>query len=437
MSQCSKTQIGSGACFGKLCKKQDSSSNNSLLLDVAAAAPPTSKMSSTKSANTSKKSNKKTNTSRNTKTNTSRNTVKTGLAPHGARASKQAGVTSALGAGGPLSSNGGKLTTYDTQINALTYNICWGCMSANEKSKFDATARALALKCQADKTATGDNKCATNITNNIYNAFKYNTTSTDMDILALQESTNWRLIYDSLKATEYNYLGYIHHLTDTGTGAVAELCTMYNKHKFKLLSVITGDACKGRPYQIIRFMWIAMQRELIVINIHNTHGNCNKHLTDILNNNSVQQKFTKFTDGNLDAGLLNPALKPVDKPPKPHAIPPYIIFMGDTNDHGSINLWDRRINGGTGFVPLQEYKQKVSNQSERPPVASCCIPSGGSHGLRESVGNDRLYGDYVLISDNLKYNIQNIVPSSHINHNATKHPASDHLPVLSVISASD
>jgi exonuclease III len=52
--------------------------------------------------------------------------------------------------------------------------------------------------------------------------------------------------------------------------------------------------------------------------------------------------------------------------------------------------------------------------------------------LRKSKSNDKNYGDYILINDNLKYIVENIVPVSFV-YNAKKTPTSDHLPVMSIL----
>ena len=106
--------------------------------------------------------------------------------------------------------------------------------------------------------------------------------------------------------------------------------------------------------------------------------------------------------------------------------------MGDTNDHGYFKLW-------RGFKPLTGISgsdSNVSNQCRKPPIKSCCAPVGNSSKIRTSPNNeDFAYGDYILASDNLRFVVNNIIPQKGINHDAALYPASDHLPVLSILSA--
>ena len=338
------------------------------------------------------------------------------------------------------------------EINVMTYNLCWGCMSANDKSQFDRTAEYLAVKCQRVRDQTKQHQCANNITQNIIAAFDKNTRTGTCDILALQEATNWRLIYDGLKNSKkkrwFTDCGYIHHQTKTETGAFAELCTLYNRNKFILKSAALGDIGNGRPFQIIRLWWREFDRELIVINLHNSHHGSAAVIYQALNATDRQKIITKISapfcvDGGIitepdnthriskigrtlksKARLSNNSDSSSDKEP-------FIIFLGDTNDHGKFKLW-------RGFNPLSEYpgsEGKVSNQSNKPPVKSCCAPVGNSSRIRTNPNQeDFAYGDYILATPNLRFLKNNIIPTQGINHDASLYPASDHLPVLSILT---
>lgn len=339
------------------------------------------------------------------------------------------------------------------EINILTYNLCWGCMTANDKSKFDRTAEYLAVKCQHALLTSKQHQCATNIINNIALAFAKNTRSGKCDILAMQEATNWRLVYDGLKAHKLSTraglaeLGYIHHLTRTETGALAELCTLYNRTRFQLKSVVIGDIGNGRPFQIIRLWCRVLRQELIVINIHNSHHGSANIIQAALNNTSAQKLFTISpsndpSNGCLDAGIWEPSTTPstTDLVMLRHNMQTtkkskLILFMGDTNDHGRFKLW-------RGFIPFPMMQcagdkpnyLKVSTQSRIPPAKSCCAPVGNSANIRTGLQDqDFTYGDYILASDNLKFLVNNKIPTVGINHDATYYPASDHLPVLATV----
>jgi hypothetical protein len=336
------------------------------------------------------------------------------------------------------------------EINVLTYNLCWGCMSANEKSQYDRTAEYLALKCQRVHQQTGQHQCANNIINNIAMAFMENTNTGICDILALQEATNWQLVYDGLRkhtnAGRHGFanLGYINHLTRTDTGALAEMCTLYNRNRFRLTQVSTGDIGNGRPFQIIRLWWLEYHRELVIINIHNSHHGSANVIQSALGNPDTHNIFTNIPpNGCLDAGIWVPTRSSTrgNIPSSQNTIgtKTLILFMGDTNDHGNFKLWH-------GFQPLTtvlglsntktttSQLGKVSSQSRKPPVSSCCAPVSKSPHLRTRVNKeDFTYGDYILASDNLKYLKNNIIPTCGLNHNATLYPASDHLPILAII----
>jgi len=322
-------------------------------------------------------------------------------------------------------------------INALTYNTCWGCMSSNDKSKNDITAKALAEHCANEANKHKQNICATNIAKNIYNAFMSNTGTKEIDILGLQEATNWHLIKTYLETNGITNLGVIHHITKTAKGANAELCTMYNKNKFELQSVHLGDIGisnktdndKGRPFQIIHFHIKSNKRDLIVINIHNKHQISKEDLSAILSD-TKNQEFIRMPHNDITYKMFENGEGSQNNLRISDA-EPYIIFMGDTNDINTAEFWK-------GYFPLSEELQVwgVSSQGKKPEN-SCCIPTSGTKKLREKVGSDTSVGDYVLISDNLQYVKNNVIPTTNINHNANQYPASDHLPVLSIITPMD
>ena len=189
--------------------------------------------------------------------------------------------------------------------------------------------------------------------------------------------------------------------------------------------------------------------------MHNSHRGSANVIQSALSNNRAHKIFTKFTkDGCLNAGIYESGGKLSASSTNPTSIdnhssksfkktihktqqamskgiPPYILFMGDTNDHGNFKLW-------RGFVPITNITPgnhgKVSSQSSVHPSKSCCAPIGNLSNLRTSATNeDSMYGDYILTSNNFKYLVNNKIPTVGINHNATYYPASDHLPVLSTV----
>ena len=61
-------------------------------------------------------------------------------------------------------------------MKILSWNICWGCMAADESSEYDLTAAKLAVVCQENKVA-GKPTCLFNVVDFIKKS--------DYDLIAL------------------------------------------------------------------------------------------------------------------------------------------------------------------------------------------------------------------------------------------------------------
>ena len=115
-------------------------------------------------------------------------------------------------------------------IQVLTWNVCWGCMSSNDQSQFDITAKALALKCKELKEKE-NNICLKNVVELI--------NAKDYDIIGLQEVVNW----DEMIIKSPNNLGKMRYILNSiKIGNVnTNLITFINTTKFDILGVQCGN----------------------------------------------------------------------------------------------------------------------------------------------------------------------------------------------------
>lgn len=106
---------------------------------------------------------------------------------------------------------------------------------------------------------------------------------------------------------------------------------------------------------------------------------------------------------------------------------------------------DININSDKFFKPLTDLgiTNSVSSKAQKPP-RSCCVGKRNLRGYAKdtyqrittpendfSKDTDDRIGDYILISNNLMYETNNVIPD--FEKNAKTFPTSDHLPVVSVI----
>ena len=117
----------------------------------------------------------------------------------------------------------------------------------------------------------------------------------------------------------------------------------------------------------------------------------------------------------------------------------------DAERNGEEDQALKDINSDKFFKPLTDLgiTTSVSSKSQKPP-RSCCVGKRNLRGYAQdtyqrittpkndfSKDTDDRIGDYILISNNLMYDTNNVIPD--FEKNAKIFPTSDHLPVVSVI----
>ena len=283
-----------------------------------------------------------------------------------------------------------KINLPDLKIKLLTWNICWECSDSSEKSIHNK----LGKRCYEHKKLTNKNICLENIINAI--------NSDNFDIIGLQEAKNWKFIYESLRNRAL--MGYIHHYVVLDNGNKADLVTFYNKERFLILAVQTGDIVpgNGRPYHIIFAHDLVINKKCVIINLHNGHDIPKKDLEDILDLDNECVMLNNSKDKNFEN--LNENIK-TDFLMFENA---YILCFGDFNGyHENLNVL---FNGLSINLSLQNIK----------PHKTCCYDVAAHQGDYESIN------DYVLISDNLHFINQEILDYNEMS--------SDHKPVTSIIN---
>ena len=329
-------------------------------------------------------------------------------------------------------------------MNILTWNICFGCMSADANSINDGTALVLAQRCQAERTRSGEHVCLNNIVKHII------TSPEEFDFICLQEATNWNTIISLLRQQTFlgvqnkyynldgtNKIGYVHNKvpvnpTNPG-GPFADIITIYNKDKYRLHSAKGGNIgiSDGRPYIIAFFENKINNDKIIIINLHNKHNNNKTSLTDFLSYNlnrryvnpdinniyEVQDISDNQTD-NTEYILTN------DNNFK-------VIMAGDFNDAYGVNFWNGIEPFKTVDFLLDNSKLKnIMVKSTIIPQNSCCT---GEYNIRvDGVISDTLKGDYILVDQaQFEYENENIIPV--VGSSFYRDLTSDHLPVFSKI----
>ena len=308
------------------------------------------------------------------------------------------------------------------ELNILCWNICWGCMSSNDKSKHDSTAKTLAQQCYNLRIDDSSNKniCLSNVVELI--------DKKNYDFIGLQEATKWQEIYNDISYKDN--LGYVHHYIMNDKNAKIELATFYNKKQFKVLAVKTGNLNTTndvRPYHIIFLQNNTVQPEdnYILINLHNGHGIPKNDLETKLSKD-INNAYNNFTTQDENKYTFSPNTKEYDITGIINDKIFKIIVMGDFNDHGNHEYWK-------GLQPFKNtnfdnLKNIIVKSTETPPL-TCCT---GNTTLRsKSSNNDTLYGDYILINDKLSYQVKMKIPD---DYDADKY-TSDHLPIETTLKS--
>ena len=302
-------------------------------------------------------------------------------------------------------------------IVVLSYNICFGCMTHN---KADFTGKLVVDKCigKSPSLSPADRPCMRNLINFISNDIpqEMGFLSNAYDIIGFQEASGWDNI---IRAPYFNdlisnrRLAYVH-----GKSGPEDMITFYNLHRFHLDAVKFGHIHHpGRPYMILFLRDKSNGSSYIVINIHNSHSIQKNDLERELSNNIRNGVVIQIENNN------NIELQPTQDIShfivgKEHRI----IFLGDTNENipqGNGVYWNKNFKpfSQTGIPEINNITVTCAN-----PPRTCCEPNG------------YLYiGDYVLISNNMTFRSDNIVPQC-VTTRKDSHPVSDHFPVVSIIN---
>ena len=331
-----------------------------------------------------------------------------------------------------MASMAGSTKDTDDRIVAMTYNVCYSLMSnpvnfGNIQKVFNDASREFG----------------------------------HLDLVGIQEPSNnwWNLISTSpaLKSLSFIHTREAHE----------HMVSLYNHLKFTLDAFIPSDIRlkgktnpQGRPSHILFLTHNLTGKKYIFINIHNGHGGDYKHLEEELSrkvdtkgNDPAHRVIIPIPGENNYHGEKNDQNDPKPIIPynpnlpfnnkQPNYIPKLkntsvdysftiasntyeIIFMGDTN-FPNVNIWQKSLE----FKPLRYMGINigVSADNTQPPNT---LHPGGDVSPSRNIGDYSQIGDYVLISDKLKYDINNAIPSN-FNPRITTFPTSDHLPVVSVI----
>ena len=294
------------------------------------------------------------------------------------------------------------------QIVAMTYNVCFGCMLGSKGSTNytrDGTALYIATHCYHNRN------CLNNIKTTFDNVLS-NSKYGSLDLVGIQEASKWQDIIEAIS---------LKNLICISSREINEdMVSLYNPTKFTLDYVTSGNTKPGdgRPGQILLLTEKTTNEKYMFINVHFAHLQTKKQLEDSLDK-IIKGLYVQGTGTNLDLVSTKGSITLDDKTIKSYN---KVIFMGDTNDHGTVNLWKGfKINGET-------------TKSIKPPN-TCCVPESGKNYLRGTGGlNDSKLGDYILINDKLNFITNNEVPMG-FNTNGSVFPTSDHLPVVAVINS--
>lgn len=275
-------------------------------------------------------------------------------------------------------------------IKILSYNIFWRAMVNSETAAgiTEDDAKNKVQLCKTDPSDKAVTVCLSNVVKLINNNGPY-------DFVGLQEATNWKLIQErssDLQNISMNTCSIKFGDPILNTTYKENMVTFYNK-KYILdsdINTIKGflqDA--GRPFIILFF-----NNNLCVINMHSGHHALNSK--EYKNNGDLNDLFTIY---------LPKFINKFDQPEIYKKINTYdLIVMGDMNNHlpKTVIVGDNR---------------KLFNVNKIP---TCCDKSL----LNSRMG--RSYDHILSTYKNIKYE-KNITKNMDV-------PASDHLPVIAIIT---
>jgi len=273
-------------------------------------------------------------------------------------------------------------------IKILTWNISWGCMTANQNSHHDLTAQALATHCYQLKQEHREPVCLQNVSSLIDHQKKKH------NLITLQEASNWKILMKN--SHRLSKMKYVHSKSDS-----SEIITFYDPDMFNLLEVSNGEIEAGRPCHLL-LLESRSNLKVIVINVHNSKG---------------------YSYSPLELGLSKLITPRIQQRLPQSNKNIHVIIAGDFNDHGYSNYWKKTY----PFKQLKNNLKKmtVSTKRKKPPL-SCCV---GKEDLNHCRLTDySLYGDYILVSPSFKVSQNNHIHPG-FNFDCLQHPTSDHLPI--------
>jgi len=306
----------------------------------------------------------------------------------------------------------------DDKILAMSYNICWGCVTPDTR---DSTGRPLAQICINETQGITQSICLTNVAK-VFDEVQ-NEVGQQLDLVGTQESAKWNELI--MKSAALLTMNYVHHRTTTYAGFDIEFLSLYNGKKFTLDALKYGNLDStnrdGRPYHILFLTHKRTQNKYIFINIHSGHHFGATELSKVLSQNINMVYKTKQDNSNITihSHLYEQYKQTYDFATELLKNDYSIIFMGDTNDHDNTNLWE-------GFTPFNEpynINKNLSSKGIKPPKTYCDTKLTNTH---------ELVGDYILIDDGLEFNINNTIPLYSLKN--IKTPSSDHLPIYAIIN---
>jgi len=307
-------------------------------------------------------------------------------------------------------------------IRVLTWNVSFGAMTGLD---LDRTSKPLPEKCRSKLITDDKGLSVTQCLMNVVETIDRSAISKPYDFIALQEASNWDIIFSKSKELQ-RMRGYVHHLAN-----FEDMATFYDKQKYTLIAVKVGNLVpgNGRPYQILFLQNKLDNNYYIFINLHNGHGISKKELESKLSDNL--HTAIKPDINHLSFGKPNDVEENITDIINGKNFK--IIMAGDTNDHGKHNYWNElQPFSKTNFENLN----KLIVKSTLEPPKTCCAPINLTEKkvpIRKNIIDDTMLGDYVLVSENLSVVTDNRVLLN-FRYNAQEFPTSDHLPVEIVLN---
>lgn len=307
-------------------------------------------------------------------------------------------------------------------IRVLTWNVSFGAMTGLD---LDRTSIPLPETCRSKLITDDKGLSVTQCLINVVETIDSSAISKTYDFVALQEVSNWNIIFSKSKELQ-RMGGYVHHLGD-----LEDMATFYDKQKYTLLAVKVGNLVpgNGRPYQILFLQNKLDNNYYIFINLHNGHGISKKELESKLSDNlhtAIKPDINHLSFGkpnDVEEDITDIINKKNFK----------VIMAGDTNDHGKHNYWNKlQPFSKTNFENLN----KLIVKSTLEPPKTCCAPINlpdKKVPIRKNIEDDTMHGDYIIFSENLSVVVNNRVLEG-FNINAKEFPTSDHLPVEIILS---